>query len=85
MWEEAKRAGSGAVALDPHSLLGLPTVICSWLNGTGDLDEAKRVLASSPPRKQDGQFLLDWKHGQRQRKSLFEWLVELDERGSAGV
>jgi phosphoglycolate phosphatase len=58
MWEQAKRAGSRALALDPHSLLGLRTVIYSWLNGTGDLGEAKRVLASSPPESRMANFCL---------------------------
>jgi Predicted integral membrane protein len=49
MWEEAKRAGSRALAIDPHSILGLQTVIQACLNGTGDIDEAKRTLANYPP------------------------------------
>jgi tetratricopeptide (TPR) repeat protein len=49
MWEEAKRAGSRALAIDPHSILGLQTVFLASLNGTGNIDEARRTLANYPP------------------------------------
>jgi TolB-like protein/Tfp pilus assembly protein PilF len=48
MWNEAKRAGLRALALDPHSSLGLQTTIFASLYGTGDVDEAKRTLANYP-------------------------------------
>jgi TolB-like protein/Flp pilus assembly protein TadD len=51
MWEEAKRAGSRALTLDPHNLLGLRDVFLSYLFGKGDIDAAKRALATFPPDK----------------------------------
>jgi TolB-like protein/Tfp pilus assembly protein PilF len=51
MWEDAKRAGSRALTLDPHNLLGLRDVFFSYLFGKGDIDAAKRTLATFPPDK----------------------------------
>jgi TolB-like protein/class 3 adenylate cyclase len=51
MWEEAKRAGSRALTLDPHNLLGLRAVFLSYLFGKGDIDAAKHALATFPPDK----------------------------------
>ena len=49
MWEDAKRAGSRALTLDPHNLAGRRDVFLSYLFGEGDIDAAKRTLAGSPP------------------------------------
>ena len=49
MWEEAKRAGSRSLAIDPHNILGLQTVFLASLNGTGNIDEARHTLANYPP------------------------------------
>jgi TolB-like protein/class 3 adenylate cyclase len=49
MWKEASRAGSRALNLDPHSDLGMRTVLISCLNGTGDIEEATRILGRFPP------------------------------------
>jgi tetratricopeptide (TPR) repeat protein len=49
MWEEAKRAGSRALTLDPHNLLGMRDVVFSDLFGAGDINAAKRALATFPP------------------------------------
>jgi len=46
MWKEASRAGSRALALDPHNILGMRDVFFSCLNGTGDIEEANRILAT---------------------------------------
>ena len=48
MWPEARRAGSRTLALDPHNLLGMRSVVFSHLYGTGDINEAKRALAAFP-------------------------------------
>jgi len=48
MWDEAKRGGLRALAIDPRSFVGLQTAIFASLNGTGDIEEAKRTLASYP-------------------------------------
>src|SRR5262249_5978360 len=48
MWDEAKRGGLRALAIDPRSFVGLQTAIFASLNGTGDIKEAKRTLASYP-------------------------------------
>jgi tetratricopeptide (TPR) repeat protein len=49
MWSEAKRAGSRALALDPHHVVGMRAVFLSDLNSGVSLSEAKRTLAGFPP------------------------------------
>ncbi len=49
MWNDAKRAGSHSIALDPHNVYGMRAVLFSYLNGTGDIEEATRVLRTFPP------------------------------------
>jgi len=49
MWKEASRAGSRALSLDPHSDVGMRAVLISCLNGTGDIEEATRILGRFPP------------------------------------
>jgi TolB-like protein/Tfp pilus assembly protein PilF len=49
MWSEAKRAGSRALALDPHIVVGMRAVFLSDLNSGVSLSEAKRTLAGFPP------------------------------------
>src|SRR6267143_2024347 len=49
MWKEASRAGSRALSLDPHSDLGMRALLISCLNGTGDIEEATRILGRFPP------------------------------------
>jgi TolB-like protein/Tfp pilus assembly protein PilF len=49
MWQEAKRAGLRALALDPHNVVGMRAVFISDLNGSNDINEAKRALATFPP------------------------------------
>jgi TolB-like protein len=51
MWKEATRAGSRALALDPHNILAMRAVLFSCLNGTGDIKEASRILATFPSEK----------------------------------
>jgi TolB-like protein len=48
MWSEAKRAGSRALALDPHNVVGMRAVFLSDLNGSVSLSEAKRTFAGFP-------------------------------------
>ena len=49
MWKEAQRDGSRALALDPHNVLGMRTVLLSCLNGTGDISASRRIVATFPP------------------------------------
>jgi TolB-like protein/Tfp pilus assembly protein PilF len=49
MWSEAKRAGSRALALDPHNVVGMRAVFLSDLNSGVSLSEAKRTFAGLPP------------------------------------
>jgi serine/threonine-protein kinase len=56
MWPEARRAGSRALTLDPHNLLGMRSVVFSYLYGTGDINEAKRALATFPPDQRMAYF-----------------------------
>ena len=48
MWDEAKRAGLRALAIDPHNFLGLQAVTFASLYGNGDIAQAKRILANYP-------------------------------------
>jgi TolB-like protein/Flp pilus assembly protein TadD len=45
MWPEAKRAATHGLVLDPHNLLGARMAFLSCMNGAGDMDEARRLLA----------------------------------------
>jgi TolB-like protein/class 3 adenylate cyclase/Tfp pilus assembly protein PilF len=56
MWPEARRAGSRALTLDPHNLLGMRSVVFSYLFGAGDINEAKRALATFPPDQRMAYF-----------------------------
>jgi tetratricopeptide (TPR) repeat protein len=49
MWKEAARASARALALDPHSDLGMRALMFSCLNGRGDVEEGMRILATFPP------------------------------------
>ncbi len=49
MWKEAKQAGLRSLALDPHNMPGMLDVLLSGLNGTGNIEQAMRVLATFPP------------------------------------
>jgi serine/threonine-protein kinase len=49
MWKEANRAGTHALALDPHDFGGMISVLVSCLNGTGDIKEARRIMTTFPP------------------------------------
>jgi serine/threonine-protein kinase len=48
MWPEARQAGSRALALDPHSVSGMRSVIQSYLFGTGGIEQAKAIRATFP-------------------------------------
>jgi TolB-like protein/class 3 adenylate cyclase/Tfp pilus assembly protein PilF len=48
MWPEAKRAASRSLALDPHGVSALHTLLICSLNGAGDISEAKRALGMFP-------------------------------------
>ena len=56
MWDEAKRAGLHALALDPHSFLGFQTAIFASLYGSGDIDEAKHIVANYPQEGRTADF-----------------------------
>jgi len=47
-WNEAKRASSRSLALDPHSIVGMSDFIFSCVNGDADLDAAERALGTLP-------------------------------------
>jgi TolB-like protein/Flp pilus assembly protein TadD len=49
MWQEAKRAGLHSLALDPHNVGGMHIVFFSYICGSGDVTEAKRLLETFPP------------------------------------
>jgi uncharacterized glyoxalase superfamily protein PhnB len=49
---------SSGLALDPNSKLGLQTVIFASLNGSGDLDEAKRTLDNFPSGSKSSRFTI---------------------------
>ena len=49
IWEEAIRAGSRALALDPNNVVGMRAVFLSYVNGFEDLNKAKQTWATFPP------------------------------------
>jgi TolB-like protein/Tfp pilus assembly protein PilF len=48
MWKEAERTSRHAIEIDPQTADGMRTLLASILNGSGDINEAQRVLASFP-------------------------------------
>src|SRR5437588_1052488 len=46
MWKEAERAAKHTLELDPHSLEGMRALLDSFVRGSGDINEAQRVLAT---------------------------------------
>ena len=48
MWKEAARAARHSLELDPYAVDGMRTLIGSILGGSGDINEAQRVLATFP-------------------------------------
>jgi TolB-like protein/Tfp pilus assembly protein PilF len=48
MWKEAERAARHTLELDPHSLEGMRALLDSIVRGSGDVNEAQRVLATFP-------------------------------------
>jgi TolB-like protein/Tfp pilus assembly protein PilF len=48
MWKEAERTARHALEIDPQAADAMRTVLGSILNGSGDINEAQRVLATFP-------------------------------------
>ncbi len=48
MWKEAKRTAGHALEIDPYSADGMRTLVESILNGSADINEARRVLETFP-------------------------------------
>ncbi len=48
MWKEAERTSRHALEIDPQAADGMRTLLGSIVNGSGDINEAQRVLASFP-------------------------------------
>ena len=57
MWEEARRNGQHALALDAHNVAGMHIVFFSGLNETGDINEAKRILEAFPQDNESFGFI----------------------------
>jgi tetratricopeptide (TPR) repeat protein len=49
MWKEGERIARNAVSLDPHEVIGMRALLLIILNGSGNVAEAQRVLATFPP------------------------------------
>jgi Flp pilus assembly protein TadD len=49
LWQDAIRAGSRALALDPTNVIGMRAVFLGQVNGSSDLNKAKKTWASFPP------------------------------------
>ncbi len=49
MWSEATQSLQRSLALNPNSVIGMRLLIFNCLNATGDIKEARRILASFPP------------------------------------
>jgi TolB-like protein/Tfp pilus assembly protein PilF len=48
MWNEAERYGSRSLALNPHTVDGMRSLLVSYLNGRGDVKAARRLLDTFP-------------------------------------
>ena len=48
MWKDAARAARHSLEIDPYAADGMRTLIGSILGGSGDINEAQRVLATFP-------------------------------------
>jgi TolB-like protein/Tfp pilus assembly protein PilF len=48
MWKEAGRAATHSLELDPYAADGMRTLLGSIVSGSGDINEAQRVLATFP-------------------------------------
>ena len=48
MWNEAERGARHSTSIDPYEIIGMRVLLLAILNGRGDIDEAQRVLATSP-------------------------------------
>jgi tetratricopeptide (TPR) repeat protein len=48
MWKEAEGTARRALEIDPHAADGMRTLLESIFSGSGDIDEAQRVLATFP-------------------------------------
>jgi TolB-like protein/cytochrome c-type biogenesis protein CcmH/NrfG len=70
MWEEAARAGSRSLALDPHNMPGMVDVLLSCLNGTGDIAKATQILAAFPA---DSLTAVSYKFGGDVSNVIGEW------------
>ncbi len=47
-WSEARRVALRALAIDPQQVAAVHTLVFSYVNGDGDIEAAKRALASVP-------------------------------------
>ena len=48
MWKEAREAAAHTLEINPHNVVGMRVSLISCRNGSGDLTEAKRLLATFP-------------------------------------
>ncbi len=48
MWKEAERTARHALEIDPYAADGMRTLLGSIIGGSGDINEAQRVLATFP-------------------------------------
>src|SRR5438034_1687045 len=48
MWKDAGRTAREALSIDPHAVQGMTELLRSTLDGSGDVNEAQRVLATFP-------------------------------------
>jgi serine/threonine-protein kinase len=48
MWKQAKEAAAHTLAINPHNVVAMRVSLISFRNGSGDVTEAKRLLATFP-------------------------------------
>jgi TolB-like protein/Tfp pilus assembly protein PilF len=48
MWQQAREAAAHALEINPHNVVAMRVSLISCRNGSGDLTEAKRLLATFP-------------------------------------
>src|SRR5215469_713239 len=55
-WKNAEQAELRALAIDPHNTLAAATLLTIRVNGTGDVDSARRAFAGFPADTKNGLF-----------------------------
>ncbi len=69
MWSEATQFLEHSLALNPNSVIAMRLLIFNCLNATGDIKEARRILATFPPDTRLTANYFFWQRLERNRRS----------------